>query len=793
MHLLVADPRALHAQRLVDAGGHEEHVAVAQQLLRAAVVDHRAAVHLGRHREGDTGGDVGLDDAGDDVDRRALGGDDQMHARRARQLRQAADAVLHLAGADHHQVGQLVDDDHHLRHDLLAGLQLLVVALDVAHVALGELLVAHAHLRHRPVQRRRGLLGVGHDGGDQVGDVVVDGQLHHLRVDQDHAHLLRGGAVEDGCDDGVDAHRLTGAGLSGDQHVGHLRDVRHDVAPGVVLAQTHRDLRRVALGLGALQHIAQAHHLHLVVGDLHAHGGLARDRGLDAHRHGRKAHGHVVRQRGDAAHLHARRGLQLKARHRRAVGDAHQPRVDAEGVQRLDQHVRLLHVRFLVRLRHLLLIALLQQIDGRIIVDFLLVLRLRYRNAAELRGLDCGVGHVEGRLIVLLRLLLGHDIIDRQRLHALHHALGLHFCRCGAARLEALRLLIILLHSEEVRHVGVGNVLHRAFSGPLRLGPGGVLAQLAQRLGNLDVRGLLLDGIRRGRLRVDGLLVQLALRRAALGLRSLLLRLALVDHDVIPLRVGHLPRGSGRRALLRGTLRARSACLRPVLRLRARTAALRRGSPAGRGLVELVILEHTFYVFLVAALFHVVLALLAALPEPAVAALGAAVGKQAEHGSQHEGNETAPLAQVGVEGIGQQRADGSATAAVLVGLADEVGEACDAHPGEHGLRGEELHRGEGAEEEQHVGDGGDDADALSNDGEHQQRADPREEQGDQHADAAAEAPEHIADPSHGGAGGGRDQAEVARQQGKAEADDGGDDLAGRAAALRPFLVYALIL
>ena len=187
------------------------------------------------------------------------------------------------------------------------------------------------------------------------------------------------------------------------------------------------------------------------------------------------------------------------------------------------------------------------------------------------------------------------------------------------------------------------------------------------------------------------------------------------------------------------------------------------------------------------------LAFLAALTEPAVAALGAAVGHETERRQQHEGDEAAPLAQVGVEGIGQQRADGSAAAAVLVGLADEVGEAGDAHPGEHGLRGEELHRSEGAEEEQQVGDGGDDADALPDDGEHQQRADPREEQGDQHADAAAEAPEHIADVAHGGAGGGRDQAEVARQQGKAEADDGGDDLAGRAAALRPFLVNALIL
>ena len=182
------------------------------------------------------------------------------------------------------------------------------------------------------------------------------------------------------------------------------------------------------------------------------------------------------------------------------------------------------------------------------------------------------------------------------------------------------------------------------------------------------------------------------------------------------------------------------------------------------------------------------LALLAALTEPAIDALGAAIEDEAEQGDEHEGDEAAPLAQIGVEGIGQDCADGAAAAAVLEGHADEVGEAGEAHPGEHGLCGEELHGGEGAEEEQHIGDGGDDANALSDDGKHHQRADPGEEQGDEQADAAAEAAQHIAELAHGRAGGGRNQAEVARQQGQAEADDGGDDPAGRNDALRLILV-----
>ena len=131
-----------------------------------------------------------------------------MPAARA-QLRQAADAVLHLAGGDHHQIGQLVDDDDDLRHGLFAiGSRRLVVALDIAHAAPGKLLVAIESSPPRPIAGRwRAFLRVGHHRRKQVRDAVVDGQLHHLGVDQNEAHLVRRGPVEDRDDDRIDAHR----------------------------------------------------------------------------------------------------------------------------------------------------------------------------------------------------------------------------------------------------------------------------------------------------------------------------------------------------------------------------------------------------------------------------------------------------------------------------------------------------------------------------------------------------------------------------------------------------------
>jgi hypothetical protein len=68
--------------------------------------------------EGDAGRDVGLDQAGDHVHRRALGGQDQVDAGGARLLRQARDQLFDLLADDHHHVGEFVDEDDDERQRL---------------------------------------------------------------------------------------------------------------------------------------------------------------------------------------------------------------------------------------------------------------------------------------------------------------------------------------------------------------------------------------------------------------------------------------------------------------------------------------------------------------------------------------------------------------------------------------------------------------------------------------------------------------------------------------------------
>ena len=113
--LLVADVGALQPDRLVGPHRHEQPVTHADQLLGALLIEDDPAVGQRRRRERQPGRHVGLDQAGDDVDRRPLGGQHEVDAGRARLLGDPHDRVLDVARRRHHQVGELVDDRDDVR------------------------------------------------------------------------------------------------------------------------------------------------------------------------------------------------------------------------------------------------------------------------------------------------------------------------------------------------------------------------------------------------------------------------------------------------------------------------------------------------------------------------------------------------------------------------------------------------------------------------------------------------------------------------------------------------------
>src|SRR6185503_18485676 len=107
---LVRNERALGTNEFGGAGRQIKHVAFAEQFVGAHGIEDGARVHFRRDLKGDAGGDVRLDDAGDDIDARALSGHDAVNAGGAGHLRDAGDGHFHVGRGDEHEVGELVDD-----------------------------------------------------------------------------------------------------------------------------------------------------------------------------------------------------------------------------------------------------------------------------------------------------------------------------------------------------------------------------------------------------------------------------------------------------------------------------------------------------------------------------------------------------------------------------------------------------------------------------------------------------------------------------------------------------------
>ena len=346
---------------------HIEHVALTQQLFSPLFTQNGAAVDLRGHLEGNPGGEVRLDRAGDDIDRGALRRHDQVDARGPRHLRQSLDASLDLFARDHHQVGHLIDDhddigegfgleflgledrfsgilvkaglDGALEH-LALGQRLAdaaVIALDVAHAHLGHLAVTVLHLAHDPFQRDDGLFRVGDDGRQQMRDAVIDRQFQHLRVDHDQPALIRRQLVQQRQDHGVDRHRLTGPRGPRDQQVGHLGKVGHHRIAADILAKRQRQ-RMGAVAKGAAgQDFAQDHLFAPRIGQLDPDHGAARHGG-NPRRQRRHRPRDIIRQPDHPAGLQTGCRLQFIQRDHGAGADLGDLAFDAVIVQHRLQH-----------------------------------------------------------------------------------------------------------------------------------------------------------------------------------------------------------------------------------------------------------------------------------------------------------------------------------------------------------------------------------------------------------------------------------------------------------------------
>ena len=415
-HLSVGDKAALDTQGFAAANGCIEHIALAHQLFGALGIQDDPGLHGGGHGEGNSGGNIGLHQAGNHIGRGPLGGDNQVHTGSTAHLGNAADGILHLFGSHQHQICQLIDDDDHLGQLLpvLLGLHNAIVGFQIPHTGVAHQLIPAEHFRHGPLQRACRLLRVGDHGDEQMGNAIVNAQLYHFGVYHDELDILGPGLVQKADDNGIHAHGFTGAGGTGNEHVGHFGDIAHNAVACNILAHGEGGL---PLGTGKLRRIddlPQGNGGDGTVGHLNAHNGDFPGDGGNAHTGSAQAQCNIIGTGGELAQPHTLIQLHLVPGNAGATGDVDNMGIDVEACQGFVQAGGILP--------HFLGSVgadpggAAQQINGREAIGALLPLGLALGNF---------LGHLTGRLLGLLagdlaglflglRLLLGGSRLPRR-------------------------------------------------------------------------------------------------------------------------------------------------------------------------------------------------------------------------------------------------------------------------------------------------------------------------------------------------------------------------------------------
>src|SRR5690606_7067687 len=92
------------------ASRSKQHVSPADQLVGTSGVEDGPRIYFGEYPESQTGREIGLNGAGDDIYRWTLRSNDQVDAYGTCQLCQAGDRRFHFFSGGHHEVCEFVDN-----------------------------------------------------------------------------------------------------------------------------------------------------------------------------------------------------------------------------------------------------------------------------------------------------------------------------------------------------------------------------------------------------------------------------------------------------------------------------------------------------------------------------------------------------------------------------------------------------------------------------------------------------------------------------------------------------------
>ncbi len=101
---IFGDEWAVNAMEARRTGREVKHIALAEKRLGTVGVENGSGIDFAGDAERDARGEIGFDEAGDDIDGRPLRREDQVNADGPGHLRKARDGLFDVVGVDHHQV-----------------------------------------------------------------------------------------------------------------------------------------------------------------------------------------------------------------------------------------------------------------------------------------------------------------------------------------------------------------------------------------------------------------------------------------------------------------------------------------------------------------------------------------------------------------------------------------------------------------------------------------------------------------------------------------------------------------
>ena len=189
----------------------------------------------------------------------------------------------------------------------------LIVVAHVAHSHFLKHLVTVLHFLHEAVECLDDTVGIGDNGfllarslcKEILLQISIYAELHAFGIHKDKLQFRGTFLVEQRCDDGIQSHRFSFTGGTGNQQVRHLGQVGDKYLVAHRAAQAHGQLGTTLLEGFGTQHLAHGYHLRIAVGHLDTDGSLAGHGGDDADTQGCKAQGDVILQTANLVDAHA--------------------------------------------------------------------------------------------------------------------------------------------------------------------------------------------------------------------------------------------------------------------------------------------------------------------------------------------------------------------------------------------------------------------------------------------------------------------------------------------------------